>query len=195
MEQQFDGDYWNERWKKGETGWDIGYASPALMEFAKKLPKDDYILIPGCGNAYEAEALFRDGFKNIYIMDISPLAVASFKARFPDFPESQILCRDFFEPHPRQWDVVIEQTFFCALDPSMRTRYEEQMSKVIKSGGVLAGLLFNTDFGNPHPPFGGSKAEYESLFAKDFTIVTMEPCATSIGPRSGKELWFELRRK
>jgi thiopurine S-methyltransferase len=195
MNQQFDGDYWNERWKNGETGWDIGYASPALMEFAKRLPKDANILIPGCGNAYEAESLYKQGFKNIYIMDISPLATASFHARFPEFPASQILCQDFFEPHPQLWDVVIEQTFFCALDPAMRSRYAEQMGNVIKTGGVLAGLLFNIDFGNPHPPFGGNKAEYETLFANHFIIETMEPCANSIGPRAGKELWFELRRK
>ncbi|GIV42652.1 MAG: hypothetical protein KatS3mg034_1962 [Vicingaceae bacterium] len=51
-------EYWEERWNKGETGWDIGYASPPLIEYAMQLEdKNKKILIPGAGNAYEAEFL------------------------------------------------------------------------------------------------------------------------------------------
>jgi len=56
-----DEDYWSERYQEGQTGWDIGYASPQLIDFATTFPKDARILIPGAGNAYEAEAFMEDG--------------------------------------------------------------------------------------------------------------------------------------
>ena len=47
--------YWNNRYKEKRTGWDIGYASTPLVKYFKRLTdKVTRILIPGCGNAYEA---------------------------------------------------------------------------------------------------------------------------------------------
>ena len=40
------------------------------------MDKTASILIPGCGNAYEAEYLLANGFKNITIIDIAPSLVA-----------------------------------------------------------------------------------------------------------------------
>ena len=61
--------YWNSRYISGKTGWDLGEASPAIVaHFASESSKDVKILIPGCGNAYEAEYLDQLGFKNIYLI-------------------------------------------------------------------------------------------------------------------------------
>jgi len=66
----FDKDYWNEKYLQGSAGWDIGYASTPLVEyFNQLLNKDLKILIPGCGNAYEAEYLVDNGFKNVFLID------------------------------------------------------------------------------------------------------------------------------
>ena len=54
----FDKEYWNEKYLQGSAGWDIGYASTPLVEYFSQLTdKNLRILIPGCGNAYEAEYL------------------------------------------------------------------------------------------------------------------------------------------
>jgi len=66
-----DEDYWSERYQEGQTGWDIGYASPQLIDFATTFPKDARILIPGAGKAYEAEALWKMGYVNVYVVDLT----------------------------------------------------------------------------------------------------------------------------
>ncbi|RYZ83937.1 MAG: hypothetical protein EOO68_32290, partial [Moraxellaceae bacterium] len=69
--------FWDERYQKGDTGWDLGAISAPLQQYIDQLSnKQISILIPGCGNAYEAEYLLRHGFTNISLIDISPAAVA-----------------------------------------------------------------------------------------------------------------------
>ncbi|RYF89397.1 MAG: SAM-dependent methyltransferase, partial [Chitinophagaceae bacterium] len=103
------------------------------------------------------------------------------------------ICGDFFELH-EQFDLIIEQTFFCALSPALRVAYVSHMYKLLKEEGKLAGLLFNRSF-DGGPPFGGSKEEYVKLFSPLFEIVTMEACYNSIAPRAGSELFFILKKK
>jgi len=66
--------YWTSRYQNDQTGWDIGYASPAITNFMNQIEnKDSKILIPGCGNAYEAKYLWENGFKNVYLLDLTLL--------------------------------------------------------------------------------------------------------------------------
>ena len=56
------------------AGWDIGYPSTPLKEYIDQLKdKSITILIPGCGNAYEAAYLFERGFKQVTLVDLSAL--------------------------------------------------------------------------------------------------------------------------
>ena len=38
---------------------------------------------------------------------------------------------------------MIEQTFFCAINPELRTKYAQQSSNILNPKGKLIGLLFN----------------------------------------------------
>ncbi len=182
-------DYWETRYQENNTGWDLQKASQPLVAYFDQLSdKNMKILIPGGGYNYEAEYLFKKGFKNIYILDFARTALDSFKNRDPSFPSSQLLEKDFFDLEER-FDLIIEQTFFCALDPSLREKYVEQMSSCLNVNGKLVGLLFNRHFENG-PPFGGSKKEYEALFQKEFNILTLESCYNSETPRQDAELFF-----
>ena len=72
---QFDQNFWNSRWENGETGWDIGEASSPIAEYFLQVEdKEIKILIPGCGNAHEAELLLEEGFTNITLLDIAQKA-------------------------------------------------------------------------------------------------------------------------
>jgi hypothetical protein len=44
--------------------------------------KNVKILIPGCGNAHEAELLLEEGFKNITLLDIAPKACEIISKKF-----------------------------------------------------------------------------------------------------------------
>jgi len=187
---KFDKGYWNDRWSNGLTGWDVGGPSTRLKEYFDQIEdKEMKVLIPGCGNAWEAEYLHELGFTNVFLIDIADLALKSFHQRFPAFPESHLINEDFFE-HNRQYDLIVEQTFFCALDPKMRAEYRDHMHELLKPDAKLIGLLFNDKLNTEHPPFGGSKPEYDKLFKEKFDIKCLETAYNSIKPRAERELFI-----
>ena len=188
-------DFWDNRWESQQTGWDIGYASPPIIEFMKNYPnKDATILIPGCGNAYEADFLLKEGFTNITVIDIAPKAVEKLQAKFFSKPQIKILCEDFFT-HNGFYDLIIEQTFFCAIHPSLRANYAKKSYELLKNNGFLVGVMFNTEFEKVGPPFGGFKDEYKVYFENYFNIHKMENCYNSIAPRLGKEIFVKMEKK
>ncbi len=190
-----DKEFWDQRYLNQETGWDIGnIATPLKTYFDQLSNKELKIIIPGCGNAYEAEYLFNNGFSNVFLIDLSPTALAQFSERVPDFPTSQLICEDFFN-HGNKYDLMIEQTFFCAIDPSLRSDYAKHTAEILNPNGKLIGLLFNDKLNTEHPPFGGNKKEYLNYFSPYFNIDIMETAHNSIKPRSGRELFIKLTKK
>ena len=188
-------EYWNERYANGQTGWDLGTASPPLEEYIKQLDnKDLKILLPGCGNGYEALLMVELGFKNLTILDIAPLAVEQLQNRLRNYPTVRILCEDFFT-HQDQYDLILEQTFFCALPPTMREQYVQKMAELLVPQGKLVGLLFASEFDKAGPPFGGTAEEYLQLFSPYFKSEILEPCHNSIRPRQGNELFVKWVKK
>ena len=192
-EKPLDAAYWEAQYKAKTTGWDLGKVSPPIQTYVDTISnKNSSILIPGCGNSYEAEYLLEHGFTNITVIDIAPTPVAVLKEKFKNNPNIQIVLGDFFE-HQGKYDLIIEQTFFCALPPTMRQKYVWKMHQLLADEGKLAGLLFNRTF-EVSPPFGGSKEEYEMLFAIAFDFLKMDLCPNSIAPRANSELFFELKK-
>ena len=183
--------YWEKRWQENQTGWDIGSVSTPLKDYFDQLTdKNLKILIPGCGNAYEAEYLWEQGFVNTYIVEISDLAVVSFLKRYPKFPKDHIFMEDFFKLE-NQFDLVVEQTFFCAIDPQQRNAYAKKSAALLTPGRKLVGLLFNRPF-EGGPPFGGNLEEYKKTFSPYFKLNVMETAYNSIPPRKGTELFINL---
>jgi methyl halide transferase len=186
--QNLEDQYWTERYLQNKTGWDIGYPSTPLKAYIDQLTdKSVKILIPGCGNSYEAEYLLNAGFTNITLVDISALLVKNLKGKFIN-EKIRIIHMDFFNLD-EQFDLILEQTFFCALEPSRRKDYVKKMSSLLSSKGKLVGVLFDKFF-EGGPPFGGSAEEYRKLFSASLHIEKMEPCYNSIPPRAGSELFF-----
>jgi SAM-dependent methyltransferase len=194
MTNPIDQTYWEKRWQNGETGWDIGSVSTPLKAYIDQLENRNLrILIPGCGNSYEAEYLWSQGFLHTDIVDYSPLAIENFQKRVPFFPKEQIYCLDFFEMKG-SYDLILEQTFFCALDPGLRQAYALQMHQLLAPGGKLVGLLFDETGNTDKPPFGGTLEEYKTIFSPLFEIKTLERAYNSIPPRAGRELFLNLNK-
>ncbi|MEO6166424.1 MAG: SAM-dependent methyltransferase [Chitinophagales bacterium] len=190
-----DESYWEERYKSGETSWDLGAVSPPLKNYFDQLRnKKSRILIPGAGNGHEAAYLFEQGFENVFVLDISLAPLRNFKIRCPSFPENHLLHEDFFA-HQGQYDLIIEQTFFCALDPSLRSAYSKKIYGLLAAQGTIAGLLFDDTAMKGGPPFGGSKEEYLQYFQPLFRIHVLEKAINSIPPRAGRELFMVLKKE
>jgi len=189
----FDEQYWTERYDAGKDGWDLGCISPPIKEYIDQLiNKDIKILIPGAGNSHEAEYIHNQGFTNLYVCDISNVPLDNLKERVTTFPIDNLIHGNFFEIQDK-FDLVLEQTFFCALNPSLRQDYIEQMSKIIKPNGKLIGLLFSIEFDREGPPFGGVINNYKAMFSKKFDIRVITPCTNSIESRMGSELFINMR--
>jgi methyl halide transferase len=187
--------YWDQRYLIHNTTWDAGGPTTPMLQYIDQLKNINiHVLIPGCGNAHEAEYMFKKGFKNVFVSDIASLPLQNLKKRCPSFPSNQLLHADFFKLE-ENYDLILEQTFFCAIDPSMRKRYVEKCASLLKKGGKLVGLLFDDKLNNDQPPFGGSKEEYMSYFQPFFDIKYFDKCYNSILPRAGRELFINLIRK
>ncbi|OYU97054.1 MAG: SAM-dependent methyltransferase [Bacteroidetes bacterium B1(2017)] len=191
------GIYWENRYQQGDTGWDIGSASTPILSYCEQIPdKNLSILIPGCGNGYEAESLLQLGFTNITLIDLAESPLNEFRKRneLAVFEgKIKLICTDFFE-HQGQYDLILEQTFFCAIHPAQRDDYASKMNSLLVPNGKLAGLLFNFPLSQEGPPFGGSMPNYLQHFGPWFSIKTLENCYNSIAPRAGRELFFILQK-
>lgn len=187
--------FWEHKYNSRNTFWDIGHISTPIKTYIDQLEnKDMQILIPGAGNSYEAEYLFRKGFKNVYVLDFALPPLLNFKKRVPDFPGTQLLQQDFFSLD-MSFDLILEQTFFCALPPESRPEYARKIQQLLSPEGKLAGLLFDFPLTEEGPPFGGNRGEYAGYFSPYFDILTLERCYNSIKPREGREFFFILRPK
>ena len=183
--------YWEDKYAQNTTGWDIGYVSTPLKEYIDQLKnKNTKILIPGAGNGHEVEYLFTKGFTNINVVDIALQPLKNLKARIPSFPDAHLIHMDFFDLEILDFDLILEQTFFCALDPTLRKAYASKMHDLLAPKGKIAGLLFDFPLTEDGPPFGGSEEEYRAIFGQYFTIKVLERAYNSIKPRKGKELFF-----
>ena len=193
-------EFWQQRYEQDSISWDMGHVSPPLTAYIDQLPesaKDQAILVPGAGNAYEVGYLHEQGFTNVTLVDFAPAPITAFAERYPNFPAKHLICADFFELSPAQYqfDWVLEQTFFCAINPSRRDEYVQQMAALLKPNGKLIGLLFDKDFGRNEPPFGGTRAEYQQRFEAHFDIEIMEASYNSHPARQGSELFIKMRVK
>ncbi|WP_271406348.1 class I SAM-dependent methyltransferase [Tenacibaculum soleae] len=186
--------FWENKYLSNKTGWDLGMISPPLKAYFDQLEdKELKILIPGGGNSYEAEYLFNKGFKNVFVVDLAVTALNNIKKRVPLFPENQLILSDFFDLDTT-FDLIIEQTFFCALNPSLREKYAVKMNELLNNKGKLVGLLFNAKLNEDHPPFGGDKAAYITYFKPYFAFNVFTECYNSYHNRQEMELFIILQK-
>ena len=187
-------DFWEDRYQNNQTGWDVGKITTPLKEYIDQIEnKELKILIPGAGNGYEFDYLIEKGFRNIVIVDLAKQPLENIKKRNPEF-ENNLIQGNFFDLE-LTFDLVLEQTFFCALSPELRTNYVTKMHSLLSTKGKISGLLFDFPLTEVGPPFGGSEKEYVSLFSDKFSIKTLKKAHNSIKPRKDKELFFIFEKK
>jgi SAM-dependent methyltransferase len=189
--------FWSGRYESQQTGWDLGNISTPLKDYIDQLDdKKQRVLIPGCGNAYEAEYLLKQGFENVTLVDISNILIGQLELKFyPEFKgKLNLIYGDFFDIDG-EFDLIIEQTFFCALDPALRNEYAVKMNELLAYDGKLVGVMFNRQFEHQGPPFGGTKDEYIEYFDAHFKLKYFTECYNSIPPRRGSELFISLIKK
>ncbi|MCC8391995.1 TPMT family class I SAM-dependent methyltransferase [Paraburkholderia sp. MMS20-SJTR3] len=186
-------EFWDERFERHFTPWDQAGVPSAFRVFAER-HRDAAVLIPGCGSAYEAVWLARQG-NPVRAIDFSAAAVAAAREQLGAQDAQLVEQADFFTyepPFEPAW--IYERAFFCALPPARRADYVRRMAELLPPGGLLAGFFFlgATPKG---PPFGTERAELDALFAPHFELIEDEPVADSIAVFAGRERWLSWRRR
>ncbi len=189
---------WQKHYDEDDLKWDIGEVSPAIIRLwnENKLPQGKAI-VPGCGQGHEVMFLAERGWQ-VTGVDFAQGAVDLLSHTLEKKGiQGRVLRRNFFEldeEHSAQYDLLLEQTFFCAILPEDRQKYVATAGRILKPGGMLAGLFYETGE-EGGPPFNTTKENILENFSDKFVIEYLEKTPDSVERRADKELLALLRKK
>ena len=188
---------WQRHYDENDLGWDLGQVAPPFVKLWEegKLPLGK-VLVPGCGRGHEVQFFAENGFA-VTAIDFSAGAVTYLKNALKERNlEGRVLHQDFFsldDTHDGVYDLVIEQTFFCAISPRQRQDYVLNVSRMLKPGGMLVGLFYHTDK-QGGPPYNTTREDIETHFSEKFKIQELYKTTLSSEQRKGKE-WLGIFKK
>ena len=188
---------WERHYDENNLEWDLGEVAPpfvCLWEEMRISPCK--AIVPGCGRGHEVIFLAERGFQ-VTAIDFTQGAVGLTKRALSKKSLSgEVLQQDFFELascHNNQFDLMLENTFFCAITPVMRHRYVSIAERILKPGGLLIGLFYETGK-EGGPPFNTSKSDVEEYFSELFVIKMLSKTSHSAEQRQDKE-WLGVFEK
>ncbi len=188
---------WQNHYDSADLGWDLGEVAPPFIRLCQEnILQPGKTIVPGCGQGHEVLYFAQQGW-DMTGVDYSPGAVdLLMKALKEKELEAQVLLQDFFtldETHSGVYDTLLEQTFFCAIQPKDRRDYVETAHRILKPGGSIMGLFYET--GEPGgPPFNTTKQDIQEHFLEKFSLVRLERCDHSAEQRKDKELLAILQK-
>ncbi len=188
---------WERHYDEKDLRWDLDEVAPP---FVRLWEENDIspckAIVPGCGAGHEVLFLSEKGFE-VTAIDYTHGAVMLLeKALKKKKISCEVLCQDFFalgHEHDETFGLMLEHTFFCAINPTMRRTYVETASRIIKPGGSLIGLFYETGE-NDGPPFNTRREDIEECFSNSFVIKSLYKTLNSAEQRRGKE-WLAVFSK
>ena len=186
--------YWNQLYKSGETRWDLGKPTPIFDSWFNKIYKSQRICILGAGNGWDVLNLAKKGH-TVTAVDFADVAVKNLKnsSKRLGIP-IKVHSLDIFDLilyYNNYFDIVLEYTCFCAIDPNRRQNYIKLVSDILKTNGRYIGLLFPIN--NPSdangPPFNVDFFETVKLFSNYMKLIFHEDPLLSIPERIGREVF------
>ncbi|MCB1788582.1 MAG: methyltransferase domain-containing protein [Gammaproteobacteria bacterium] len=157
---------WEGRYQAGQTGWDRGQVSPALMHWlASETPPRGRVLVPGCGHGHEVAELIRSGCQ-VTAVDIAASPVLRLMGQLAERGlHANVVQADLLHWEPAEpFDAIYEQTCLCALDPAHWRDYERRLAGWLLPGGILYALFMQTGRAGG-PPFDCPLPDMRTLFA------------------------------
>ncbi len=185
-------DDWQKHYEEDDLRWDLGEPAPPFVRWSGEQPQPPgRAVVPGCGQGHEVILLAAQGWE-VTAVDFAPGAILRLSKRLAAEGHSAcLLNQDFFtlDPsHDGRYDLLLEQTFFCAIRPDERPLYVDTASRLLKTGGQLVGLFYETGEAGG-PPFNTSRRDILDHFSGRFEIGVLEKTPHSAQQRQGKE-WF-----
>ena len=192
--------HWDALYQEGDTGWDLGEAAPPFVDLlaGADAPPAGRLIALGSGRGHDALLFAAHGFEVLGV-DFAPTAVAAATeaaAAQGLANHTRFLQADIFALPPEYraaFDVVLEHTCMCALDPRLLDEYAALVTRLLWPGGTYVALFYT--HGRPGgPPFTTDAAAIRRLFAPRLEIVHLAPAPRSAPGFAGKE-WLGLMRK
>jgi len=188
---------WQKHYDENDLAWDLGeVANPFVRLWEDKVLKPGTLIVPGCGQGHEVIYFAERGFQ-VTGVDYTSGAVGLLQKNLKSRNlNGKVLHRNFFEldeTHDQAYDNMLEQTFFCAIHKDQRSAYVETVSRILKPGGLLFGLFYETGE-EGGPPFNTTEADIQNHFSAAFDIESLEKCSFSSEKRKDKE-WLAVMRK
>ena len=188
---------WQGHYDRGDLMWDIEQVSPP---FARLWEQQKFsagkTIIPGCGRGHEVVYFAERGF-DVTGVDFAMGAVTHLENSLKEKKlASRVIHGDFFSldsSHDGYYDIMFEQTFFCAIAPSKRPLYIDTVKRILKKGGLLVALFYETGE-KGGPPFNTTLAHIQQHFLQHFAAEHLDKATDSIERRNGKE-WLAILRK
>lgn len=195
--QLSDSQLWSQRYITHETGWDMGAPSPSLLWAVDKLklPKMR-VAVLGCGLGHDAHFMASKGHM-VTGFDFSAEAIQSAEALYPSQTNLKWVCKDVFEmseEFKNSFDLVLEHTCFCAVDPERRKELVKVWKNILSDEGQVLGIFFvmPKTYG---PPYGATEQEIHDLLVKEFRFNLWTRSRASHPKRLGRELIVLTRLK
>jgi SAM-dependent methyltransferase len=187
-------EFWDSRYRSGQTPWDRAAVPQALLSFLERQPvPKGRVLVPGCGSGYELPLLLQRGYDVVGI-DFSEAAVGRARNQLSKEQGDRIIHGDFFSHRfPDLFDLMYERAFLCALSPTRWSNYAATVAELLRPGGTLAGIFFYGVEPEP-PPFPLTDAKATDLFGGQFHLVNSEPINDSPEIYEGQLRWQEWQR-
>jgi SAM-dependent methyltransferase len=183
-------DFWQQHYEDGTTRWDLGQPSPPLVSWwhgSSWQPQRAIVL--GCGRGHDARFLAAQGVEVLGI-DFAPGAIAAARQQHqtPGL-KLEFVQQDMFQLLPdyaQQFDLVVEHTCYCAIDPSCRDDYVALAAQLLRPQGRLVAVFFTHNRGGG-PPYATTPAEIRQRFSPRFQLLQLTPVENSVPSRAGEE--------
>ncbi|XP_055820064.1 thiocyanate methyltransferase 1 isoform X2 [Solanum dulcamara] len=183
---------WDKCWEKGVTPWDLGQTAPILVHLHQTgaLPKGR-ALVPGCGSGHDVVAIACPE-RFVVGLDVSENAIKQATKLFSSSKSAEnfaFLEADFFTWRPTQlFDLIFDYTFFCAIEPDMRSKWASKIRDLLKPDGELITLIFPISDHEGGPPYKVSVSDYEEvLHPMGIRAESIVENHLAIPPRRGRE--------
>lgn len=191
--------FWEENYRSGRTGWDLGMPTPVFQRLAEsgKFPPGKMLVICA-GRGYDARLFARLGF-NVTAVDFTEEAVKEMQTLTDPDISMEVMQADLFDLPvfmSEEFDYILEYTCFCAIDPQRRAKYIHSVCCLLKPGGIYIALAFPIGGRTGGPPFVVTPDELvEPLGERGFELILREVPEDSVPGREGIEELLILKKK
>ena len=191
--------FWEQYYRSGRTGWDLGKPTPVFQRLAEsgEFPPGK-MLVFCAGRGYDAR-LFANLDFEVTAVDFAEEAVQEMLALNETETSMEVIQADLFDLPAfmkEEFDYILEYTCFCAIDPQRRAEYINSVANLLKPGGLYIALAFPIGGRTGGPPYVVNPDELvDPLGEMGFELVTREVPEDSVPGREGIEELLILKKK